>query len=176
MVNSGRPMILLDVDGPINPYMAPVCPEGYEEHQLLMFLVWLNSEHGPALLQIAEKSGAELVWATTWEHNANEYIGSRIGLPALPVIEVLTRQKPGPKFSSPGTWKFGPVLEYAAGRPLLWFDDDFARFPEAEEWFLKERAAAGDLDTYLHTVDPSVGLTKKDFDKALSWANKVQGK
>jgi hypothetical protein len=162
----GRPLILIDVDGVLNPYIGPM-PAGYTEYRLLQYRVRLNMEHGVQLQKIAHETGAELVWATTWEHDADEYIGTRIGLPPLPVIEV---------YSKANRWKFGPVLDYAAGRPLLWFDDDFMRFPDEEEWFLKERMAAGDLDTYLHTVEPDVGLTQKDFDKALSWANKVQGK
>jgi hypothetical protein len=166
MADNGRPLILIDVDGVLNPIRFGGM-EGYTEYRLLQFRVKLNMEHGVQLQKIAFDTGAELVWATTWEHLANEYIGCRIGLPPLPVIEVITRER---------CWKFGPVLDYAAGRPLMWFDDDFARFPEHEEWFLKERMAAGDLDTYLHTVDPAVGLTQKDFDKALSWANRVQGK
>jgi hypothetical protein len=171
---SNRPLILLDVDGPLNPYWAPTRPEGYIEYRLLRYRVWLNPEHGPKLLRVAKETGAELVWATTWEYDADEYIGTRIGLPPLPVIEVVSGNNAVDRVDH--RWKFGPVLKYAAGRPLLWFDDDFEDFPEYEEWFLKERMAAGDLDTYLHTVDPSVGLTQKDFDKALSWANKVQGK
>jgi hypothetical protein len=43
-----------------------------------------------------------LVRYTTWEHESNEFIGPRIGLPELPVIE----------FGLDGTrWKFGqPTL------------------------------------------------------------------
>lgn len=165
---TGRPLILLDVDGPINPFRGPT-PEGYTTQRLLIFDVRLNPDHGPALLKVAEETGAELAWASTWEHNANEYIGCRIGLPTLPVIEVASRSS---------RWKFGPVLDYAAGRPLLWFDDDFQLFPEEEEWFLQERmaeAVAGGHSDYtrLHYVDPRMGLTQKDFDKALSWGNNL---
>jgi hypothetical protein len=169
----GRPLILIDVDGVLNPYIGSM-PKGYTEYRLLSYRVRLNMEHGVQLQKIAHETGAELVWATTWEHDADEYIGTRIGLPPLPVIEVVSGNDTVAQADY--RWKFGPVLEYAAGRPLLWFDDDFECYPDYEEWFLKERMAASDLDTYLHTVDPSVGLTQKDFDKALSWANKVQGK
>lgn len=172
MAADGRPLILLDVDGVLNPYLGPL-RDGYVEHRLLTYRVRLNMEHGVQLQKIAHETGAELVWASTWEHEANDYIGSRIGLPPLPVIEVCRKNDTVDRADY--RWKFGPVLEYAAGRPLLWFDDDFMHYPEYEEWFLKERMAAG-LDTYLHTVAPEVGLTQKDFDKALSWANKVQGK
>jgi HAD domain in Swiss Army Knife RNA repair proteins len=164
----GRPLILIDVDGVLNPHLGPL-RDGYTEYRLLQFRVRLSMEHGVQLQKVAYETGAELVWATTWEHNANEYIGCQIGLPPLPVIEVANRSS---------RWKFGAVLDYAVGRPLLWFDDDFHLFPAEEEWFLQERmaeAVAGGHHDYtrLHHVDPRVGLTQKDFDKALSWGNNL---
>lgn len=60
-----RPVIALDVDGVLMP--------------------WLKPEYGGWLLALADR--AELVWATSWEHSANWHIGPHVGLPAMPVIE-----------------------------------------------------------------------------------------
>jgi hypothetical protein len=45
--------------------------------------VWLNPEHGRALLGL----GYELCWATTWMSDANTWIGPVLGLPELPFVE-----------------------------------------------------------------------------------------
>lgn len=66
---TGRPLLLLDVDGPLNPFRATK-PEGYTAHRLptagSSFQVWLNPGHGRMLLDFADRHGVELVWCTTW--------------------------------------------------------------------------------------------------------------
>jgi hypothetical protein len=37
----------------------------------------LNPQHGPALLNLARKTGTGLAWGTRWEENANISIGPR---------------------------------------------------------------------------------------------------
>lgn len=158
------PLLLLDVDGPLNPYAASrrwLDKSDYRKRTVReggTFAVWLDRSHGPMLLDLAESAGLELVWCTTWEHLANQYIGPRIGLPDLPVIE----------FGSDGErWKFGPVLEYAKTRPLAWLDDEFTLHHEHRDWFLDQR---GDLPTLLHDVDPHHGLRSRDIDAVRQWA------
>src|ERR1044072_5889410 len=89
-----RPLLLLDVDGPLNPWMAKPSrrPEGYSTHRMRPsgweqpyqkpLRVWLNHGHGADLLALPYS----LVWATTWAHEANEWIGPHLGLPELPFI------------------------------------------------------------------------------------------
>lgn len=165
---STKPLIFLDVDGPLNPYGAKPSrrPEGYLTHRLTPtewrgkpLRVWLNPDHGKLLTDFAAVHDAELVWATTWEHDANSMIAVNVGLPPLPVVEFtnqLTRS-----VGQPFRWKFAAVLEFAKGRPLAWLDDDFDLYPDAKAWFEKER---GDLLTVLHWVDPRVGITSGDLD------------
>ena len=174
MSESSRPLLLLDVDGPLNPFAAGsewLQDSGYALYKIRVrqesprtFSVRLNPAHGPRLLALAEETGAELVWATTWEHYANEHIGPRIGLPELPVIEFAR------KFDDTlrdDHWKFDAVLKYAGDRPIFWLDDDFDRFDEDEVWFLNER---GDIPTYLCPVDPALGLTLREFSAFQAWA------
>lgn len=153
-----RPLLLLDVDGPLNPYRGTERrTAGYTKFKLNGFEVWLNADHGPMLSGFAEEHGVELVWATTWEHDANDMIGCRIGLPKLPVIEWGFKAH---------HWKFDAVLAYAAGRSLAWLDDDFARFRPERRWFDEQR---GDAHTLLHHVNPAVGLRRDDLDAVAAW-------
>lgn len=157
--HDGRPLLLVDVDGPLNPFAAKPTrrPEGYTTHRLHQYRVWLNPDHGPMLLGFAERHRMELAWCTTWEHDANTMIGPRIGLPELPVVE----------FGFTATrWKFGAVLDFAGDRPVAWLDDDFAEFPEFRDEFL---AARGDRPTLLHHVSPRIGLTQADLDAVAQW-------
>lgn len=158
-----RPLLLLDVDGPLNPFAAKATrrPEGFITRRLapggVTYRVWLNPLHGGQLLRFAEKHDVELVWATTWEHEANRLIGPVIGLPELPVIEWGFKAI---------MWKFNGVLEYAEGRPLAWLDDDFGLFKTEREWFEKER---GDIPTLLHHVSPRTGFTAEDLQAVAAW-------
>ncbi|WP_328954622.1 hypothetical protein [Kitasatospora purpeofusca] len=77
------PLLLLDVDGPLNPFAAQPSeqPTGYGTHHVRPdFLLarfpgkpveevepirlWINPDHGPRLLGLP----FELVWATAWEN------------------------------------------------------------------------------------------------------------
>ncbi len=152
-----KTLLLLDVDGPLNPYASSNRirkEDGYFKYKIEGFNVWLNDAHGPMLTKFATENDLELVWATTWEHKANEYIGWRIGLPELPVIE----------FGFSGhSWKTDAILEYAEGRELIWFDDDFRRFPEEMDEFKTKRISHY---TSCHEVSPKTGLLPKDIDLA----------
>lgn len=160
--------IYLDVDGPLNPYGGTNKPRlraGYRKYRISPdswddsrpLPVWLRREHGAELLALAEAIDFELVWATTWEHEANVWIAGKIGLPKLPVVQ----------FKGSITWKFTDVLKDAGDLPLIWFDDDFALFPGELADFITER---GDRPTLLHTVSPRFGLTDEDFTIARNWA------
>jgi hypothetical protein len=160
---TGKPLLLIDVDGPLNPYAAKATrrPEGYTTHRLApggqTYRVWLNPAHGPMLLEFAERTGMELAWCTTWEHDANTMIGPVIGLPELPVVEFGYRAT---------EWKFSGVLPYADDRPVAWLDDDFEHFPAEQEWFLRHRE---DIPTLLHHVSARVGITSADLDAVAAW-------
>lgn len=178
-MDSRRPLLLLDVDGPLNPCDAPPHrrPAGYEthrlkpdvwiaqhaglpEHRVKPLRVWLNPAHGPALQALP----FDLVWATTWEHDANEWIGWRIGLPRtddLPVIEFGDQFVSRPDGTYMKTWR---VVEYAAGRPFAWVDDQITDIDRA----YVDRHHDG--PALLHWVDPAKGLTDDDFAVLADWA------
>ncbi|MDI3407140.1 hypothetical protein [Streptomyces cavernicola] len=130
-----RPLLLIDVDLPLSP------------------------EHGGELLILAERF--ELAWATTGKGEANGLIGPELGLPELPFIDCPAMQEgaPGDTF-----WKTQYVLEYAAGGPFAWVDDDITAHDRA---YVRENHLAAAL--LLH-VDPGTGLVRADFDALADWA------
>jgi hypothetical protein len=156
-----RPLLLLDVDGPLNPWAARSAPPGFAEHRYRAarwgrrLTVRLNPRHGADLLELAERTGAELAWATTWGHRANRVIGPAIGLPRLPVIEFA-----GPHADTRPVWKFPAVARFAYGRPLAWLDDDFDLYGGARDAFLAKRAG---VPTVLVPVDAAIGITRADL-------------
>jgi hypothetical protein len=184
-------LLLLDVDGPLNPYAAKahLRPPGYEtfrrtrsgawfggrdarRHKGLR--VWLNPSHGSTLAKLADDTGLELVWATTWLEEANTLIAPAIGLPSLPVIRYppddLESDGTGShRWRLDGAWKWPSVAAYAAGRPLAWLDDE-----HTDPLFTRARAAFDHVrrtsPTLLCHVDPSTGLQPAHLDEIRTWA------
>ncbi|MGP3749939.1 hypothetical protein [Streptomyces sp. IBSNAI001] len=165
----GRPLLLLDVDGPLNPYAAAPQrrPAGYSTHRMRPtgwenpwdkpLRVWLNHDHGADLLALPY----ELVWATTWKSEANDWIGPHLGLPALPFVDWPTVT---PLSDSRLHWKTKALVAYAEGRPFAWVDDELG--PEDREWVQRNHGAPA----LLHWVDPCVGLLPDDFSALAKWA------
>ncbi len=169
MLRRMKPLLLIDVDGPLNPYAAQAQrrPEGYTTHRMRPtgwtevkpLRVWLNPAHGEELRALSRLY--DLVWATTWKGEANEWIGPHLGLPELPYIDWPQMHGKAPR----GTfWKTQYILPYAAGRPFAWVDDDITGYDR--EMVEREHLAAALL---VH-VDPRIGLTRPDFDALADWA------
>ncbi|MEZ0108809.1 hypothetical protein ABH920_002810 [Catenulispora sp. EB89] len=177
-----KPMLLIDVDGPLNPYAAKPTrrPAGYtthkflppswaEERKILLTLlgmpdeevkplrVWLNPDHGPALAALP----FTLIWATTWQHEANEYIGPVLGLPELPVI-VWPEDRVEP--ADGVYWKTPEIVAWADGRPFAWIDDEIT--DADREWVSDWH----DGPALLRRIDPAIGLTAEDFEALAAWA------
>lgn len=160
-----RPLLLLDVDGVLNPLRPPSAD--FQRHECLVgersYHVHLNPGHGVELLKLAEETGARLVWATTWGHAANEWIGPRIGLPELPAVAV-----PMAPTRIIGPWgemfKTPHVAAYVQGRPFVWFDDHTGG---DDEEYLRAHPGVGEF--LLVHVDPRHGLTPGDLALARKW-------
>ncbi|WP_119293981.1 HAD domain-containing protein [Streptomyces sp. YIM 130001] len=156
LVADRRPLLLLDVDGVLNPFAADDCPEGYREHAFFPedeSPVRLCDAHGPWLNDLAQ--GFDLVWATGWEDEANTFITPVLSLPLLPVV----RFPPAPFDAAE---KVPAIDAFADGRPAAWVDD--AHAPEAWAW-----ADARVAPTMLVATDPSRGLTAKTVEELLCW-------
>ncbi len=164
-----RPLLFIDVDGVLNPESTSSGrrPEGYETHRMRPsgwdsprqkpLRVWLNPAHGPQLLSLPY----DLVWATTWMHEANEWISPHLGLPELPVV---TFHK---KFMWPlggHHWKTRELVEYAAGRPFAWLDDQI----RDNDGVYVGREHPGRC--LLLQVAPLTGLRDDHLQKLRAWA------
>jgi hypothetical protein len=149
-------MLLLDVDGVLNPY-GQDCPAGFVEHLVVPdedVPVRLCAVHGE---WIAELAGAyDVVWATAWGELANRLLAPLLGLPRFPVV-------PFPPVPFAPAAKVPAIDRLAGDRPAAWIDDLLG--PEAYDW-----AAGRVAPTLLLAADPAVGLTRALVDRALDWA------
>ena len=166
MSDPRRPVLLVDVDGVLNPFAfrRGQEPPGFTAHDLLGYRVLLAPRHGVWLSALAAEGLFDLAWATTWEHDADKLIAPRVGLPAgLPVIA----------FDEAGswggyTWKLAAVDAFVAGRACAWIDDDLGG--DAHAWAARREAAG--LATLLISPDPAIGLTHGQVDRLRRWATK----
>jgi hypothetical protein len=153
---TGMPILFLDVDGPLIPFGGSGYPAADPSAGGHPLLPRLDPGHGPRLLAL----GAELVWATTWQEEANEVIAPRLGLPSLPVV-TWPGDEPDP---APGVhWKTAGLVRWAAGRAFAWLDDEIS---EADRRWVAARHQGRAL---VHRVDPRTGLTVADFAVVARW-------
>ncbi|MEU9474833.1 hypothetical protein [Streptomyces sp. NPDC048191] len=154
-----RPLLFLDVDGPLNPYAAKPerRPEGYTTIRVPLaprrpLRVWLNPAHGPALLRL----GYDLCWATSWMAEANVWIAPVVGLPTdLPHVDFgsgLFAERPDGVH-----WKTEAIVAHAEGRPFAWVDDEQS---PADTRYVEAHHPGPAL---LRHVNPRLGLGAVDF-------------
>lgn len=155
-----RPYLLLDVDGVLNPFEVTSPLPDFRRHRLMGFDVWLWEEHGRWLERLAH--WFDLVWATTWEHEAARLIAPRLGLPDdMPVIEF--------RSGTGDTLKLDDVDAFVGERPLAWVDDDL--WPDAYDW-----AESRTAPTLLVQTEPDVGLTAEEAARLEVFGRRVGGR
>jgi hypothetical protein len=104
---------------------------------------------------------AELVWATTWMHEANDVLAPHVGWPPLPVLEALEPSAEDEYFRL--HWKTRSIVDRAAGRAFAWVDDEIT---DADQEWIDEHHPGVAL---LLRVDPHAGLTSADLDRLAWW-------
>ncbi|MEV6769659.1 HAD domain-containing protein [Nocardia sp. NPDC051030] len=159
-----RPLVFLDVDGPLIPFGGAVgqragspLRDGRDGSNPLA--ARLNPTMGPLLSTLQ----CELVWATTWTHDANRYISPILGLPDLTVIEWPDSQDDRIDAWFGLHWKTRTLVEWAEGRSFIWIDDEIG--DGDEEWVSAHHGGRA----LLHRVDPREGLQLSDFDIFTAW-------
>lgn len=166
------PLLFLDVDGPLIPFGGPPgrFPHGYPEFRHAPGLPGADTH--PLLSRLDPAHGARLaalpctlVWATTWEDDANEVVAPRLGLPPLPVVHW-----PEPSAEDERDdarhglhQKTRTLVAWAAARPFAWVDDEPTA---ADRAWVADRHPAPAL---LHRVDPRTGLTAADMTVLRAW-------
>ena len=151
-----RPILLVDVDGVLNPWLAEDCPAGFGEYDFFPGeRVLLSPGHGELLLSLAQ--AYELMWATAWEHRANRLICPVLALPELPVIE-FPDTGPDEVFR-----KLPAVIDSVGDRPCAWTDDDHR--PDHYVW-----ARQRGVPTLIVDIDPAEGFTAPQAARLAEWA------
>jgi hypothetical protein len=149
-----RPLLLLDIDGVLNPFAAQTIPDGYVERHLFDGdPVLVNVRHGDWIRELA--AVFDVVWVSGWGEDANRVLAPLLRLAALPVV-------PLPSAPFAATAKVSAVAAFAGQLPAVWIDD--ALTEAARVWAAGRRAA-----TLLIPTNPAVGWTRRHVDQALRW-------
>ena len=156
-----RPLLFLDVDGvlALSP-LAPSPPPG-NVHYFGIGALYVPDRAGELVRELERHF--ELVWATGWEHRANQSLRLLLGLTEeLPVISFGGKARFGSS-----DWKTKAISRYAGNRPAAWLDDNFD--PSHEEWAERRKAP-----TLLIPVDTGSGLSEEHVASLIEWADEVQ--
>ena len=161
-VTAAYPLLFLDVDGTLLPFggpgMLPQPRDGKPDDPDLPRpeLDLIDPALGPLLLGLS----CDLVWATAWMGDANEVIGSRVGLPELLVADLPPYGDGEPNGLG---WKTRALVRVAEGRPFVWVDDVIT---EMDRWFVELEHPGPAL---LFQVESSVGLTADGVEEIATW-------
>lgn len=166
-----RPLLFLDVDGPLIPFGAP--PEQYPTYRFDLssppagsnpLLARINPENGPRPAALP----CDLVWATTWMSDANECVSPRLGLPDLAVVDWPESSDLDEQDERDGLHrKTRALADWAAGRPFVRVDDEIT---DADRVWVRAHHRAPAL---LHRVDPRQGLADTDYTVLTEWLRKT---
>lgn len=158
------PLLFLDVDGPLLPFgdgawRGP--SDAAPASQSSSHLARLDPRVGRRLAALP----CELVWATTWQEEANTEISPRIGLPRLAVVhwpETSAEQERENQWFGIH-WKTRTVVAWANGRPFVWVDDEVT---DADRDWISTHHQGRAL---LHHVASHRGLVDDDFVVLDQW-------
>lgn len=165
-----RPILLMDVDGPLNPFQARWFRHsprhGYAVYQLtpaggMTYRVVLNPAHGRDLDELS--NAFDLAWATTWQHDANRLISPLLGLPDdLPVVPLRMPAHHVGRWC----WKTDQIADWVGDRPFAWFDDEINRATRDRLAY-----APGMGEHLALRIEPHIGLRPTDIERLRVFAN-----
>lgn len=158
-VQHKKPLLYVDVDGVISVFgFSPGSHAPGPLHEIDGMLHCIPRNTGRRLALLAEHF--ELVWATGWEHLANEHLPAALGL-ACGVLPTLTFDG-GAVFGS-CHWKLDAITAHSGSRPLAWVDDSID--DACRLWALSR-----DAPTLLVEPASNVGMTDQHVTRLCDWA------
>lgn len=157
-MSNAKPLLLLDVDGVLCP-IGPGPDEPMRTVTVDEFPITFSAKLPSRLADLNERFA--LIWATSWEDDANWSLASVLGLPELPLIRFAgSSARPGQ------TWKLPAVRRFVGDRPLAWVDDELGA--DAHVW-ARRRA----IPTLLLDVNPAWGLADAHVDALVTFADRL---
>lgn len=159
---SGKPLLLVDVDGVISLFgFDPLSPPPGTWQIVDGVAHLLSATAGEHLRRLA--TAYELAWCTGWEEKANEYLPHALELPEpFPHISLASAT---PTFQ--GHWKLDAIDRYTGpDRAVAWVDD-------AHEERCRAWAESRPGPTLLVTTEPASGITEAHVEVLLDWAREA---
>lgn len=151
-----KPIAFIDVDGVLNRIVSN---KQAKARKLLRAHGWSEGLRWPLWLDLKDRERIErlsehfdLGWGSTWQDDAYEQVGKRLGFPEFDIIARTNYDE---------FHKARGVARAAEGRPFVWFDDD--NYYEDIFQFV-------DQPHKVILVDPAEGLTDDYISEAIEWA------
>ena len=159
-MDDALPVILLDLDGVLNPFAALTCPDGFRERVLFEGEepVRFCLRHGDWIRELA--AVGDVWWATGWGADANAIYLPLLGLEPLPFVQL-------PPVPFEPELKVPAIDAMAGDRPVVWIDDNHTA---AGRRWSADRAAP----TLLVPIDPATGWTRAEVDRILHWVEELR--
>jgi len=162
--------LLLDVDGVINIYPSANIDQ-YETPSRYFEANGYLINWNPAIMERLLSFDLEVNWLTTWQDDANKFIGPEVGIPESHVLSHLTRQEMFDYLRGGNGWWKLPFAKDAYAdaiendHRIVWIDDDIDISAQARE-FIDET----DPNTLL-AISPVYGITVEHLDKIGEFLN-----
>ena len=169
MAGSDVPLLLLDVDGVLNPVCRDL-PDGWRRGTFNGYVLSWDPTITDRLRRLHESGRVELQWLTTWTTDADRLLADPMGLPRG--LRTHARGDAPTGFLGlfrgvAGWWKLAVAREVAAAEPdrrIVWIDDDLAeQAADTGEWL------AANPHVLVVAPDLMIGLTHEQLDEVERW-------